>query len=154
MDPASISGDPCDNVVEDASVTWSFPPQVRPESRMDPAPISEEILCDNVVEDVSVTWSFPPPGICPEIGAGSIRDSGQTGAEQEKGKITIPASGMETLKDSVPLAKSFLSLGTKNRDDDVLLLRHQQLQLRIQWIAFEFLESVFNWTSHFAFFLS
>ncbi|GIY18100.1 hypothetical protein CEXT_598421 [Caerostris extrusa] len=54
--------------------------------------------------------------------AGSFRDSGRTGTEQEKGEITIPASGMKTLKDSIRLAKSFLCIETKNRDDDVLLL--------------------------------
>ncbi|GIY77692.1 hypothetical protein CDAR_431471 [Caerostris darwini] len=112
---------------------------IRPESRMDPAPISGEILaimllkmCQSRETSLGNGYELKtkflaqlPWGVerttClthlqqhyrkdfPEIGAGSIRDSGRTGAEQEKGEITIPASGIKTLKDSIPSSKSFLS---------------------------------------------
>ncbi|GIY77691.1 hypothetical protein CDAR_431461 [Caerostris darwini] len=62
-----FQGDPCDNVVEDVSVMWSFPP---PRVLLLSVLNHEWILllfqgdpCDNVVEDVSVTWSFPAPGL-------------------------------------------------------------------------------------------
>ncbi|GIY77693.1 hypothetical protein CDAR_431481 [Caerostris darwini] len=58
-----FQGDPCDNVVEDVSITWSFPPpQVSPESRMDPAPISGVILEIMLLKMCHSRGPFHAPG--------------------------------------------------------------------------------------------